>query len=513
MTNRASSGATELATTIVLKVCFALFYALLYSFIGWSLFVLLSKWFNWTNTDLISALLKISLKRPTAPEVAAAVIIPFILVFFISISVKIWRTDIEPTLTIKSIAKKFSPGIFLKLFSTAETVEARPQLAINMALINQHIIDFESGNKEWTSESLKGKQQYAISIASDSDIEDLKIDIQFPYFVINQEIIEVRKASGGSVKANFTSWSASPTLDLELIGIPRPMSYTVRVHRISPKGILRILFILDKKGSSVRNAPPPGSQIARMMARAKCEFIHGTFIYKKQKFEIYYPIEIRQDQSLFLGPSENKIPPTATYINALGPGGNGMTAEAYTDSGDAHYDNGEYEKALKDYDNAIHLDPQNARPYNNRGILFLKVQQDYSKAISDFSEAVSRNPEVAGYYLNRAMAYTAKGSFDKAIYDYNRLIEIGPRQATIYNERGNAYASKGNNDMAIMDYNKAIELDNNLEAAYNNRGVEYSKMGQYDLAIDDFNKAIRINPEYDGAKHNLKKVLIIKQKN
>jgi len=320
MTNRALSEGTELATTIVLRVWFTLFYVLLYSFMGWSLFVLLSKWFNWTNTDLISALLKIGLKRPTAPEVAAAVIIPLILVFFITTSIKIWRTDIEPTLTTESIAKKFGPGIFLKLFSTVDTIEARPKLEIDMASIDQHIINLESENKKWTRESLKGKRQYAIGITSESssDIEDLSIDIQFPYFVIEQEVIEERMVSGRSVKANFTSWSASPTLDLELIGKPRPMSYTVRAHRISPKGRLRILFILDRNASSVKNVPPPGSQMAKMLANAKCEFIHGAFTYKKKKFEIYYPIEFQKDGSLFLGPPQDKMPPNAMGVLSLG---------------------------------------------------------------------------------------------------------------------------------------------------------------------------------------------------
>ena len=200
-----------MATAIVLRVCFTLFYVLLYSFMGWSLFALLSKWFDWTNTDLISALFKIGLKKPIAPEVAAVIIILLVLTSFITTSIKVWRTDIEPTLTTISIAKKFGPGIFLKLFSTVDTIEARPKLQIDMASINQHIIDLESENKKWTRESLEGKRQYAIGITSESssDMEDLSIDIQFPYFVIEQEVIEERMVSGRSVKANFTSWSAS----------------------------------------------------------------------------------------------------------------------------------------------------------------------------------------------------------------------------------------------------------------------------------------------------------------
>ena len=42
-------------------------------------------------------------------------------------------------------------------------------------------------------------------------------------------------------------------------------------------------------------------------------------------------------------------------------------AQALSDRGAAWYFKGEYQKAIADYDEAIRLDPNNARTYTNRG--------------------------------------------------------------------------------------------------------------------------------------------------
>lgn len=305
---------------LIFKALFTLIYVFLYLFIGWGIYKSLAKLFNWKNTNIISVIRNFSRKRPKAPKVTAGLIIVILSILLLVRTVEIWHTEIEPTLTFEAITKNFVPDIFLKLFLIKGTLVATPQLEIKMELINAHIIDLQSDKKKWTKESLEGKYQYIIGISnkSSNDIEDLKVDFQFPFFVNYQKISEERKVSGKSIEANFTRGSASPTLDVEVIGKVRPMSFTVRAHRISPKGLLKILFVLEKTGLSVKDIPPPGSQMARVLKSGKCEFIHGTFTYKQQVFEIYYPIEIRKDKSLFLGPPEKKMPPDAIGVLSLG---------------------------------------------------------------------------------------------------------------------------------------------------------------------------------------------------
>ncbi|MCK5486751.1 MAG: tetratricopeptide repeat protein, partial [Desulfobacterales bacterium] len=55
----------------------------------------------------------------------------------------------------------------------------------------------------------------------------------------------------------------------------------------------------------------------------------------------------------------------------------------------------------------------------NQGIALLEEGQ-YDKAISDYNKAIEINPKDAEAYYNRGYAYGEKGEYDKAISDYTK---------------------------------------------------------------------------------------------
>ena len=79
-------------------------------------------------------------------------------------------------------------------------------------------------------------------------------------------------------------------------------------------------------------------------------------------------------------------------------------------------------------------------------------QGEYDKAIVHYTEAINLNSELANAYNNRGVAYVNKGEIDAAIQDYNKAIDLNPAEA--YNNRGVAYAKKGEFDLAIQGYTK-----------------------------------------------------------
>jgi tetratricopeptide (TPR) repeat protein len=63
----------------------------------------------------------------------------------------------------------------------------------------------------------------------------------------------------------------------------------------------------------------------------------------------------------------------------------------------------DFASALRDYDQSIRLEPENALAYNNRGIVKHRLG-DYEGAIMDYDIALRQNSEMASAYFNRAMA-------------------------------------------------------------------------------------------------------------
>ena len=187
------------------------------------------------------------------------------------------------------------------------------------------------------------------------------------------------------------------------------------------------------------------------------------------------------------------------YSNAIGL--NPELYRAYNNRGTTYLSKAELDRAIEDFDKTIELKPDDAVAYNNRGNAYdRKAEPD--QAIKDYNKAIQLKPNDATAYNNRGIAYLSKDEPDQAIEDFDKAIQLKPDDAVAYNNRGNAYDRKGELDQAIKDYNKAIQLKPGYAKVYNNRGNAYDRKGEPDQAIEDFEKAIQLKPGYAIAYYN-----------
>ena len=92
-------------------------------------------------------------------------------------------------------------------------------------------------------------------------------------------------------------------------------------------------------------------------------------------------------------------------------------AQKAADRGGEFLFEGQYDKAIATYTEAIELNPDFAEAYLNRGISFSATKQ-YEKAIEDFTAAIRIDPTMHGAYYNRGKAYEASGRPTKAKKDF-----------------------------------------------------------------------------------------------
>lgn len=169
-------------------------------------------------------------------------------------------------------------------------------------------------------------------------------------------------------------------------------------------------------------------------------------------------------------------------------------AIAYMNRGVAYHRLGQLEPALQDFDRAIELDKNLAAAYSNRSYLYFD-QQQFEQALTDANQAVALNPNLADAYINLANARQARNDLAGALQDYNQALKLKPsteHQARVFNNRGNLYVAQNDLTRALQDYNQAIKLVSSYADAYRNRGLALLKQGDRDRAILDLRQALNL---------------------
>jgi tetratricopeptide (TPR) repeat protein len=163
--------------------------------------------------------------------------------------------------------------------------------------------------------------------------------------------------------------------------------------------------------------------------------------------------------------------------------------------------NAVWQNDLKLWTDAIEKSPRKARPYNNRGVIFKKINF-LDSSLADFDRALAIKPDFAEAYYNRGGVHKMKGDLEAAARDYAKVIELEPENYQGFDARGYTFRRQGMFDQALKDFAMSIALNPRNPEVFNNRAYIYQKQGRKDLAIEDYSRAIQADPTYIYAYNN-----------
>ena len=136
-------------------------------------------------------------------------------------------------------------------------------------------------------------------------------------------------------------------------------------------------------------------------------------------------------------------------------------AAAYNNRGIAYRYRGDLDRAIRDYDQAIHLKPDYASAYNNRGVAYIN-KGDADHGIADYDRAIQIRPDYLAAFYNRALALNQKGSFERAVADYTVLINADPGNSALLYRRGMAKLKNGDTAGGTADIQSAQSIMPNV---------------------------------------------------
>lgn len=123
-------------------------------------------------------------------------------------------------------------------------------------------------------------------------------------------------------------------------------------------------------------------------------------------------------------------------------------------------------------------------------------KQDYQGAISDFNQALHINPKDVFAYFSRGQIYTEIGDYRKAEANFTQGLRIDPNNGGLHYGRAKAREKLGDTQGAMQDYRQVLSVNPHNSLAYHIRGYSRFKVGNIKGAIEDFEKAKKLYFEH-----------------
>uniref|UniRef100_A0A8D2L8S0 Tetratricopeptide repeat domain 6 n=1 Tax=Varanus komodoensis TaxID=61221 RepID=A0A8D2L8S0_VARKO len=147
--------------------------------------------------------------------------------------------------------------------------------------------------------------------------------------------------------------------------------------------------------------------------------------------------------------------------------------------------------AMKDYQQAITIDPNYALAYFNAANIYL-LNRQFSQANKYYSQALRLDPKNESAFLNRAITNTLLKNFEDAKEDFEKAVCLSPFSAAIYFNKANLYSTLQQYEQAEEDISKALSIQPYDALMYKLRADIRGKLGLIKEAIADYKKAISL---------------------
>lgn len=121
-------------------------------------------------------------------------------------------------------------------------------------------------------------------------------------------------------------------------------------------------------------------------------------------------------------------------------------------------------------------------------------RSDYAAALKDFKQALRVDPNFIDAYICQSIVYYYQEDYQEAIAICNQVLQINPSNVDAYNNRGLNRCAMGEYKEAIADFNQVLALDPHHAKAFLNRGYSRMQVDDNWAAIEDFDQALRLDP-------------------
>lgn len=135
---------------------------------------------------------------------------------------------------------------------------------------------------------------------------------------------------------------------------------------------------------------------------------------------------------------------------------------------------------------------------SQEGDQFFKIG-DYEEAVKRYDQYLKVNPDHVKSYYNRGRAYEELEFEELARADFEKVLELDPDNIQACSSLGGYYYNKQDYKSASGYYERAISNNKDNPQSHFLKARSDHKMGLKTKAMDGYNTAIKLNPQYGEA--------------
>lgn len=142
-----------------------------------------------------------------------------------------------------------------------------------------------------------------------------------------------------------------------------------------------------------------------------------------------------------------------------------------------------------------------AQALYQRGLGYAALGQ-YDAALRDFDQALKFAPDATDARFNRGAAYSKLGKWDQALGDFDALLEAVPNDPNTLYARAWVQSQRGDDAAAIADLDQVLaQAPDDMDALVDRGGLNI-RAGRYDAAAKDFSALLKLEPSSAAAAYN-----------
>jgi len=132
-----------------------------------------------------------------------------------------------------------------------------------------------------------------------------------------------------------------------------------------------------------------------------------------------------------------------------------------------------------------------------------ELEGDYHRAVQQYQKAIESDPQAVHPRFCLAVLYDQHDMFEEAMNEYQGVLERDPHHVKALFNTGNLYAQLGDYTNAIQFFEKVLTLDQDNAEVWNNLGSLFEERKDYHKAISAYQQSLSINHFQEKAHVNL----------